>query len=736
MKGSGPKFRFLLFFPLLLLVAAPASACGPFFPHYLYTPEDIAEVGSPYSYNRNFSGASPGIIFPAWRTSVLYEVYRGLSGRLPVESLSAAPVDEPADPAGWLAARKTVTETAVEIRDWAEGENYSYYQNYLADAFGTAARTLSERKPVFTPEELKLWLAGQDEVFGSAPDRLFDADLDRSISNPLLRQDREYQRAAACFYRRKYDEAEARFREIAGNPGHPWRVYAALAAGRTLIRRAGLEYELEFKKSGGGGEGDKKALAIRNEWLLKARAQLEGILKDATLRTVHPSARRLLDYIVFRLEPRERLLAAEKVLLLSEDAAEIRMNLRDFALLHGLREADFIQARGGDLSRWLLAWRPPAGGAAGARAVESYRGTKSLPWLLAALKSTGFDGAAADILEAAAGIPAGSPAFLSVRYYYFSSRVNSGAARKELARELDVFLAGLDPEKEPAAWNCFADLRLLLADDLDELLKYSLRRVVAVSDFGDIYAPFPERVRLPDRKVQAFFNQQLPLEGWVDLALRDELFTSRIRRQLRLTTFLRALLLEDSGAAAEIGLILSRSDPEFKAALAPFLAARTAAQKRFEAALFILRHPRLNTVLDPASDEIIVNNLPVDRRDAYRRNWWEAGDLFGGYRDNATYALPNPAAYLPETSLKKAEAENRILRAIVAPNYLAGLVTRYAGENPPEARVAEALHLAVNATRYAAFKDEATSRYSRAAFTILHKQYPRSPWAARTPYWY
>ena len=712
-----------------------APAC-PFFPDYLYTPEDISEAGSPYGYDRTFSADAPGIISPAWRISALYEAYRGLTGRRPLETLPAAPVEAAADPADWLAARKAVTDGSVELRVWAEGENYASYQNYLADAFAVAVRTLAERKKVFTEAELGLWLEGQDEVFGSAPGRLFDADLDRSVTNPLLKQDREYQRAAACFYRSRYAEAERRFREIAGNPGHPWRAYAALAVGRSLIRRAYLEYEAEWKRSGGGGEGTARALAVRDGWLLKARLQLESILADGTLTPVHPSARRLLNYIQFRLEPTERLLAAERALLLSEDAAEIRVNLQDFALLYGLQPEGFLQDKGGDFSRWLLAWRRP-GGEAAASAAESYRQSRSLPWLLAALKSAARGGPCPEeILKAAAEIPAGAPGYLSGKYYHLSARIKAGGDRKEIAGELDSLLKTIDPGKQPAAWNCFADLRLLVSDGLEEFLNHSLRKVAAVSEIDAIYTPFPGNEWLLDRKVQAFFNCRLPLDGWVNLARREELFTSRIRRQLRLTTFLRALLLEDSGAAAEIGLILSRSDPEFKAALAPFLAARTAAQKRFEAALFILRHPRLNTVLDPASDEIIVNNLPVDRRDAYRRNWWEAGDLFGGYRDNATYALPNPAAYLPETSLKKAEAENRILRAIVAPNYLAGLVTRYAGENPPEARVAEALHLAVNATRYAAFKDEATSRYSRAAFTILHKQYPRSPWAARTPYWY
>ena len=111
-------------------------------------------------------------------------------------------------------------------------------------------KTLNERKKVYSKHEMDIWLEGQDEVFGSIKGRLFDEELDMNLTNPLLKRDREYQRAAACFYAKRYGEAEERFRKIAGNPEHPWKAYAALAAGRTLIRRANAEFDAELKRSG------------------------------------------------------------------------------------------------------------------------------------------------------------------------------------------------------------------------------------------------------------------------------------------------------------------------------------------------------------------------------------------------------------------------------------------------------------------------------------------------------
>jgi hypothetical protein len=49
--------------------------------------------------------------------------------------------------------------------------------------------------------------------------------------------------------------------------------------------------------------------------------------------------------------------------------------------------------------------------------------------------------------------------------------------------------------------------------------------------------------------------------------------------------------------------------------------------------------------------------------------------------------------------------------------------------------VPEALHLVVKATRFGC-TDDATGRYSRDAFQLLHKKYEDTKWAKITPFWY
>jgi hypothetical protein len=62
-------------------------------------------------------------------------------------------------------------------------------------------------------------------------------------------------------------------------------------------------------------------------------------------------------------------------------------------------------------------------------------------------------------------------------------------------------------------------------------------------------------------------------------------------------------------------------------------------------------------------------------------------------------------------------------------------VLEWARVHPQDPRVPEALHLVVRATRYGC-TDDATGAVSRAAFTLLHRHYPKSPWTTKTSLWF
>jgi hypothetical protein len=72
-------------------------------------------------------------------------------------------------------------------------------------------------------------------------------------------------------------------------------------------------------------------------------------------------------------------------------------------------------------------------------------------------------------------------------------------------------------------------------------------------------------------------------------------------------------------------------------------------------------------------------------------------------------------------------------------------VVDYANAHPDDPQVPQALALTVRASHYAcqngdsATASDSKSSYtpvSRAAFQLLHRRYPKSPWTAKTPYHY
>ena len=67
---------------------------------------------------------------------------------------------------------------------------------------------------------------------------------------------------------------------------------------------------------------------------------------------------------------------------------------------------------------------------------------------------------------------------------------------------------------------------------------------------------------------------------------------------------------------------------------------------------------------------------------------------------------------------------------------MARAAVEWAGAHPGEARVPDALHLAVRAARFACGGDAQTDRWSKRAFELLHARYANTAAARRTPYWY
>src|SRR5262249_30189558 len=152
------------------------------------------------------------------------------------------------------------------------------------------ARTLRDRARQFGAESATVisWAQAQDQVFANCSGGENVPAPAPADAPPLARADRAYQVAAADFYAMKFDEAARQFDAIAKDGASPWRQTAPLLVARSLIRKATLQ------------ENNDAAI------LAQAEAQLKRALEDPNLTATHDSARRLVDFIRFRLDPEKR----------------------------------------------------------------------------------------------------------------------------------------------------------------------------------------------------------------------------------------------------------------------------------------------------------------------------------------------------------------------------------------------------------------------------------------------
>ncbi len=741
---SAEKSRFcglggaLLAMPLLALALAtpPLAACGPWPLDARFWFRDRSGVS-----DEQLAAGALGVLDRGQRRDRLVLAYRTLSGLALApasrEAVHAVLAEEPTSggdgTAAWTAARKTVPGAPEISWIWTErsgkreeggSTSYFYFTNCLDDAFATAARTLAARRQRFgdASPEVREWLAGQDVVFARCQqgDGL-PASLDTGW-DPLLRQDREYQIAAALFYSLRFAEAAERFAAIAADTASPWSRYGLYLVGRARLR---------------AGELDAAAVAFR------------AVLADPTLASLHESARGLLRLVAIRHDPAavRRELAARLTAPVIDPAA-----LADYVRL--VRDAGTrAPSTEDDLGSWLQAMADPAlyGGedpaVAPAEVAARWRAHPTLPWLVAALAAAdGTDfGSSSELLEAAAAVPATSPAFLTVRFH--RARLLADLGRfAEASAALAPFVQADGGQRLAALARPDQNrLRLLaarLAASAEEYLRLSLVPPVEVgasdgySLWGDDeYERYLEgEPLLPDDAV-VLLNRSLPAAELARLARSEGGLPGEWRQRFFRAAATRALIGDDTALGRTLATEAEELAPELAEPLQAWLAAGD--DRRFVAAEALLRLPGLHPNLRLNVDD----RAPLDELDSFGGNWWCAGapEPTGVFTEVRLPAV----RFLTPAELAQARQGPPWPDLASGPIFLGEVVLAFARAHPDDPRVPEALHLVVRATRYGcghaygeAEEITPNGRVSKAAFELLHRRYPQSEWTAQTPYWF
>jgi hypothetical protein len=406
--------------------------------------------------------------------------------------------------------------------------------------------------------------------------------------------------------------------------------------------------------------------------------ELRRVAADPARPRWHAPATALLGYVSSHRHPPERMHELALALVKPNSQATIGQDLIDYRMLF---DKDIKPGQGDDLTDWIVSFQ-----AGGHGALEKWRASRTLPWLVAALQLAGpKDTATPELLTVAAAVKSDSPGYLTVSYQRI--RLMPPDQARALA---DQLLAG---NLSTASQNQIRAERMGLARDFNEFLRYAPRRPVA--EMTDEVQPPEKSEDDLDADAAGILNFNLPL-AYLKQAQASTLLPEHVRQELGRVIFVRTLLLADTPS--------------------------------FDQIFTLLHSPGMELYLQPGYGR---NTKEVDQIDNFRDNWWCSADL----PKNA----PPPdqrAPFLSDAEIQKAADEALKLRgAGAAPDWLSAQAVAFAQAHPDDPRIPEALYLVVRSSRYGC-TDDKTGDFSKRAFDLLHKRYPNTEWAKKTPFWY
>lgn len=678
----------------------------------------------------------------------------------------------------WTNARaKVLADKSAITTEKKVPNGYNFYENCLGDSFSTAAKTLEVRVAKYgINENTKEWLNGQDAVFSNCGgDGKIPAAVGANAPEWLLK-DRQYQIAAALFYAAKFPEARENFTNIAADKNSDWSKTAKFLVPRTYIRQASF---VEMAENPANDEQRKaqeqKIDAEKSVFLQKAATQLRDVLADASMNDFHNSAQKLLDLVKFRLDAAGRQKELAKTLSEPNENTNIYNDLTDYVWLLDKPQSDASQTgaeldqkeaeaagrkydynyklklrdlppnvRENDLTDWLYTYQAVDGFA---HAYDKWKETKRFCWLVNALSHAARNAPqTSELLSDAAKIQKNSAGYATVRYHQIRLLLEADK-RAEAKKTLDEVLANNFETYPISAQNKFLAQRMILSENLAEFLKYARRRAATfvwsddANEEGDDLSSEKELQAWKTREMfdedsTAFFNEKMPLSVLREAALNEQL-PEYLKKFLVSAVWTRAFLLGNEPIEREFTPLMTRSAKEYATLFSKYANAANPSDREASALLVILNYPTIQPYVPVGFGR---ENSPPDTIDSIRGNWWcaegeadKADSSYNHYEFNRPKSYPN---FLTPTQNADALREHKaIIASGNSATFLARRAVEFAGKNPNQPNTPEILHLAVRATRYGC-TDAETLKYSKQAFTILHQKYPKSPWTAKTPYFF
>jgi hypothetical protein len=607
------------------------------------------------------------------------------------------------------------------------------YLNCPDPAFVNATLTLTKRANTWGKESSLLtdWIKAQDAVFSNCTGKAVNLPAPVADSSPaLLKADRAYQIASATFYAKRFDDAARQFGAIAADSSSPWAAWGSYLAARATVRKA-------FAMGKATDPYSADLASYDQDTMTRAQKMLESLLKQPDPKPSRTIIQDELNFIRIRTEPEQRA---------TEISAALAGPAPDKNFANDIKDLNWILVKQAKTSNpppllvWIAAWR---GGATGASAYAAWQQGHALPWLVMALvKADASDAFASALLDEAAKIAPGTPAYDTV--FFHRVRLLTALKRTDEARTLlDAALPPLQRLQPTSNLNALLGERMAVARNFSEFLTYAPRSTLRTGSQGaeDLQGQCNEKAHAvnaeadcPELKQPLEFsddavtvlNQQTPISLLITAATSPTL-PANLRQDLAIAAWTRTVLLEDAGSAAKLAPLLPKSIRD-----------TAGSSIAFPADLAILRNPGTRPYLESGVPRV----ASFSYFDDYRNNWWCKPwnqPLYSNESKPVPFPIPG---FMSSDVLAQAGSEYQQLQQI--PDSVAVIgqrVVDYANNHADDANVPEALALVVRAGHYACqpYSGSDKSEYtpvSKTAFELLHRRYPQSPWALKTRYYY
>jgi hypothetical protein len=611
-------------------------------------------------------------------------------------------------------------------------QGFHYEQSFLNcsdDAFRVAADTLQARAKLWGRSSPYLldWLQAQDTVFNNCSGGATAPSAAPAGSPDLLVNDRAYQTAAAHFYSQDFPRAAAEFLAISKNHSSPWQPGGGYLAARALIRQA------FFARS------DVLAQANYDPSTMRLAAdQLRAYLASNPAPEWRRAAETQLALVRIRIEPEQRTRELATLISGPDHDANYAQDLQDLLWVTNAKVPDGLRAQperwgqvpdeanpghtrpmtdeearnvaiaarqkafeasatvrsAAPILDWTLTFQSLSPSAP-AHALEQWRSTHALPWLLAAMVLAPNDTRASnDLLEAAATVPVRWPGWQTITFH--RARLLLAAGRTTEAQTvLADFSSKLEQtpaaEREPSLANALRGLRMLAARTPADFLSFAPRAMLlASSEENSSVAECLEAMKNParhyncvpsvgpeqlDSDAAAVLNQQAPLSAWLDAAKSNSL-SPQLRTAIAVTGWTRSILLADQQKASSFLALAPKSFREQASQRSPLAAWMTLA-----------KNPGLRPYVNAGTQRA----YSYDFVESYRDNWCYQPD------DLSTISLP--AAFLSPSERKEGAEEARRL-APIRSVFVGRQIIREVQANVRDPQAPEALFLILRMIRY------------------------------------